>query len=142
MIWLILSVSSAFFLGIYEVTKKHALKENAVWLVLLYGTFSSAAIFLPLILLSATGIIAPENFFHVPVIDTREHFLIILKTVIVLTSWIFSYTSLKYLPITIASPIRATGPVWTLFGALVIYNEQINAVRWVGLVITHFLARW
>ena len=136
MVWLILSVSSAFFLGVYEVTKKHALRDNAVWLVLLFGTFSSVIIFLPLIILSATGILTTENFFHVPVVNAREHFLIILKTVIVLTSWIFSYTSLKHLPITIASPIRATGPVWTLFGALIIYNEQINTVRWVGLMIT------
>ena len=136
MVWLILSVSSAFFLGVYEVTKKHALRDNAVWLVLLFGTFSSAIIFLPLIILSATGILITENFFYVPVVNAREHFLIILKTVIVLTSWVFSYTSLKHLPITIASPIRATGPVWTLFGALIIYNEQINTVRWVGLMIT------
>ncbi len=136
MVWLFLTVGSAVFLGIYEVIKKHALRDNAVWLVLLFGTFSSALLFLPFIALSYTGFIPSDGFLFIPTISVREHLLILLKTCIVLTSWIFSYFSLKHLPITIASPIRATAPLWTLMGALVIYNEQLNLVRWIGLVVT------
>lgn len=136
MIWLFLTVGSAVFLGIYEVIKKHALRDNAVWLVLLFGTFSSALLFLPFITLSYAGLIPSDGFLFIPTISVREHLLILLKTCIVLTSWIFSYFSLKHLPITIASPIRATAPLWTLMGALVIYNEQLNLVRWIGLVVT------
>lgn len=136
MVWLFLTVGSAVFLGIYEVIKKHALRDNAVWLVLLFGTFSSALLFLPFITLSYTGLIPSDGFLFIPTISFREHLLILLKTCIVLTSWIFSYFSLKHLPITIASPIRATAPLWTLMGALVIYNEQLNLVRWIGLVVT------
>lgn len=136
MVWLFLTVGSAVFLGIYEVIKKHALRDNAVWLVLLFGTFSSALLFLPFITLSYTGLIPSDGFLFIPTISVREHLLILLKTCIVLTSWIFSYFSLKHLPITIASPIRATAPLWTLMGALVIYNEQLNLVRWIGLVVT------
>jgi len=138
MVWLFLTVGSAVFLGIYEVIKKHALRDNAVWLVLLFGTFSSALLFLPFITLSYTGLIPSDGFLFIPTISVREHLLILLKTCIVLTSWIFSYFSLKHLPITIASPIRATAPLWTLMGALVIYNEQLNLVRWIGLVVTLF----
>ena len=126
MTWLILTIFSAFFLGVYEVTKKHALRDNAVWLVLLFGTFSSAIIFTPVVLLSKWGVIPATGFIYVPVITFQEHLLILLKTVIVLTSWVFSYFSLKHLPLTIASPIRATAPVWTLLGALIIYKERLD----------------
>lgn len=136
MVWLVLTLASAFFLGIYEVIKKHALRDNAVWLVLLFGTFSSALLFIGLITLSYSGVIHAGSLVYIPAITHREHLLILLKTAIVLTSWIFSYFSLKHLPITIASPIRATAPVWTLIGALMIYQEQLNWVRWLGLVIT------
>lgn len=136
MTWLILTIFSAFFLGVYEVTKKHALRDNAVWLVLLFGTFSSAIIFTPVVLLSKWGVIPATGFIYVPVITFQEHLLILLKTVIVLTSWVFSYFSLKHLPLTIASPIRATAPVWTLLGALIIYKERLTPVQWTGLLLT------
>jgi transporter family protein len=136
MIWLFLTLGSAIFLGIYEVIKKHALRDNAVWLVLLYGTFSSALLFVTLIVFSATEIIDSPSNLYVPIIGIREHLLILLKTCIVLTSWIFSYFSLKHLPITIASPIRATSPIWTLLGALVLFNEHLSPLRWLGLIIT------
>jgi bacterial/archaeal transporter family protein len=136
MIWLFLTIFSAFFLGIYEVFKKHALRDNAVWLVLLYSTFSSAVIFLPLIGFSKTGMIEVSTMLHIPEISVKEHLLILLKTSIVLTSWIFSYFSLKHLPLTIAAPIRATAPVWTLIGAIIIYQERLSPLQWVGLLTT------
>ena len=136
MVWILLTIASAFFLGIYEVVKKHALRDNAVWLVLLYGTVSSALLFLPLVFLSHQGLIAKDALAYVPAISLREHLYVLLKTLIVLTSWIFSYFSLKHLPLTIASPIRATAPVWTLLGALVLYAERLTSLQWVGLVVT------
>lgn len=136
MVWLFLTLGSAFFLGIYEVIKKHALRDNAVWLVLLYGTFSSALLFLPVIIFSSMGIIKPGNSLFIPSITVGDHLLILLKTCIVLTSWIFSYFALKHLPITIASPIRATSPIWTIVGALVVFGEQLTPLRWLGLLIT------
>ena len=136
MVWIWLTVASACFLGVYELTKKHALRENAVWLVLLYGTFSSALVFIPLVLLSHAGIISPDRMIYIPKISLEEHLLVILKTTIVLTSWVFSYFSLKHLPITIASPIRATAPVWTVLGAIVIYSEQLSINQRFGLVVT------
>ncbi len=136
MAWLFLTLGSAFFLGVYEVIKKHALRDNAVWLVLLFGTFSSALLFIPIIFFSGIGVIESQSSIYIPIIGVREHLLIILKTCIVLTSWIFSYFSLKHLPITIASPIRATSPIWTVLGALIIFGEQLNPVRWLGLIVT------
>lgn len=136
MIWLLLTLASAFFIGLYEVAKKHAVHENAVWLVLLYGSISGAVVFLPFILLSSMGVIDSEFLLFVPQITPYEHLLILLKTAIVLTSWVLSYFALKHLPITIAAPIRSTSPIWTIIGALVIYHERLTPMQWLGLVVT------
>jgi transporter family protein len=136
MIWLFLTIFSAFFLGIYEVFKKHALRDNAVWLVLLYSTFSSALFFITLIGFSKWGYIDAQSMVYIPQITVKEHLLVLLKTSIVLTSWIFSYFSLKHLPLTIAAPIRATAPVWTLIGAIIIYHERLSPLQWLGLLTT------
>ncbi|SMO32762.1 transporter family protein [Saccharicrinis carchari] len=136
MIWILLTLASAFFIGLYEVAKKHAVHNNAVWLVLLYGSFTGAILFLPFIVLSALGAIGSDFILYVPRITLYEHLLILLKTGIVLTSWVLSYFALKHLPITIASPIRSTSPIWTILGALIIYQERLTPMQWLGLVLT------
>lgn len=136
MIWLVLTLISAFFIGIYEVAKKHAVQENAVWLVLLYSSLTGALFFLPVILLSKTGVFQEGFLFYVPKITAKEHLFILIKTVIVLTSWVLSYFALQQLPITIAAPIRSTSPVWTILGALLIYHERLTPTQWLGIFVT------
>ena len=136
MTWLLLALSSAVFIGIYEVQKKLALHNNSVLMVLLCTTGISALIFIPPVLLSYSGHISPESFYYIPEITRKEHLQVLIKAAIVLTSWLFSYYSMKYLPITIASPIRATAPVWTLRSALVIYSERLTIEQWIGVLVT------
>lgn len=62
--------------------------------------------------------------------------MLFLKSVIVVTSWIFSFFALKHLPLTIVSPIRATGPLWTLIGAIFIFSERLSMYQWIGIIIT------
>jgi transporter family protein len=42
----------------------------------------------------------------------------------------------KHLPLTIVSPIRSTGPLWTLIGALLIFGERLNVQQWIGLTLS------
>ena len=51
----------------------------------------------------------------------------------------FSLFAIKHLPITIVAPIRATGPLWVLIGALLIFNEQLNVLQWCGVGVTRVL---
>ncbi|WP_026055383.1 DMT family transporter [Anaerophaga thermohalophila] len=136
--WLILTLFSAFFLGFYDILKKVSLRDNAVWPVLFFGALTSTFIFLPLVLLSEYGILESGDIVFVPRLNTREHWMVLLKTTIVLTSWVFNYFALKHLPLTIVAPVRATGPLWTLIGAIVIFGEQLSGLRWAGLLLTLF----
>ena len=134
--WTVLAFISALCLGFYDVSKKIALKENAVIDVLTMSVCVSAVLLaIPLVLSS----VAPETMtgthFYVPRMDLQAHGLTLLKSVIVLSSWVFGYISLKHLPISVVSPAQATRPMWTLLGALVLFNERLNTWQWVGILL-------
>jgi drug/metabolite transporter (DMT)-like permease len=65
-----------------------------------------------------------------------QHRQLLLKSSIVAVSWVCSYFAVKQLPVSIASPIRATGPVWTLIGALAVLGERPSWLEIVGVSIT------
>lgn len=132
--WLALAFLSAFLLGCYEVNKKMSLNGNAVIPVLFLNTLISSLIFLPFILLSYTTNWLDGTMFYVPKASFETHMAVLLKAVIVLTSWISSYFALKHLPLTITGPIKATQPVLTLVGALLIFGERLNLYQWIGVL--------
>lgn len=133
--WLILAFISAFLLGCYEVNKKISLDGNAVIPVLFFNTLISSLIFVPFIVVSYTTGWLDNTLFYVPKVDFQTHVAVFIKAVIVLSSWIFGYFALKHLPITITGPIKATQPVVTLVGAMLIFGERLNLYQWIGVVL-------
>ena len=134
--WLLLAFLSAALLGFYDVFKKRALKDNAVLPVLFLNTFFSSLIFLPFILISAyVPDILSGTIFNVPVVGWEQHKYIIIKSFIVLSSWIFGYFGMKHLPITIVGPINATRPVLVLIGAMLLFGERLNLYQWIGVLL-------
>jgi len=135
--WVVLALMSAVLLGIYEVFKKLSVHKNAVIPVLFISTLTSSVIFLPITLGSC---FYPDFFktiqLFVPEITMEHHGLIFLKSMLVVSSWILAFYAVKNLPITIVAPIRATGPIWTLLGAIVIFSEHLNSCQWMGVIVT------
>ena len=66
---------------------------------------------------------------------TGAHLMVILKAVIVLSSWICGYFGLKHLPLTIVGPINATRPVLVLVGAMLFFGERLNIYQWTGVLL-------
>lgn len=134
--WLLLAFCSAALLGFYDVFKKKSLANNAVLPVLGLNTLFSSLIFLPFILISAwmPGWL-DQTIFFVPRAGWEVHRFIILKSLIVLSSWAFGYFGMKHLPLTIVGPINATRPVMTLVGALLIFGERLNVYQWIGVLM-------
>ena len=133
--WLVLAFISAALLGLYDVSKKQALRSNAVIPVLFLNTLFSSLIFIPFIVLSATTNALDGTMMYVPVCGWEVHKYIILKSFIVLGSWLFGYFGMKYLPITLVGPINATRPVMVLLGALLIFGERLNGYQWIGVLL-------
>lgn len=134
MMWAVLAFVSAALLGCYDFFKKISLKENSVVGVLFLNTLFSTLLFLPFILLSHSGVIT-DGPLYVPSAGLETHLLLLLKAVIVLSSWLCGYIGIKHLPITIVSPIQSTRPVLVLLGALLLFGEQLNLYQWIGVFL-------
>ena len=132
--WILFALVSACLLGLYDVFKKRSLQQNAVIPVLLLNCIFCSLFFLPLILLSHGGRITEGNPLFIPQGNLHEHLLVIIKAVIVLSSWICGYFAIKHLPLTIVGPINATRPVMTMIGALLVFGERLNLWQWAGVV--------
>jgi drug/metabolite transporter (DMT)-like permease len=134
--WIVASLVSALFLGVYELCTKHAVQNNAVVPVLFFSTLSGATVWLVLLVgqtvhpgpLPASLVVDP--------LTLVQHLQLVLKSAIVAASWVFTYFALKHLPLSLGSPIRATSPLWTLFGAILILGERPTWLETVGVLTT------
>ena len=117
--WIWLAVGSAFMLGVYDVAKKQSLKRNSSLGVLLLATFFSTLFLSPWLS-------------HGPL---QDHLRLMVKAVLVTVSWIAGMEGLKRLPITIASTIKASRPVFVLLLSILIFGEKLNAWQWAGSIV-------
>lgn len=127
--WLLLAIFSALGLGFYDVFKKLSVRGNDVLMVLMLNTIFGFLFISPFFvfnLFNGASSVAPS--FH-------NHLLILLKSFIVLGSWILGYFAIKHLPLTVQGPINASRPVIVLAGALLLYGEQLNITQWCGLIL-------
>ena len=129
--WWLLAFGSAALLGGYDSFKKISLKDNAVIPVLLLNTVLCALIFSPWLFRTGFGGWAVQKF-------------ILVKSALVLSSWMAGYAAMKHLPLTIVGPINATRPVLVLVGALFLFGERLNGLQWAGVLLAigaYFLMR-
>ncbi len=66
----------------------------------------------------------------------KQHLQLVLKSGIVASSWIGTYYALKHLPLSLGAPIRATSPLFTLVGAVLILGERPTCLETVGILTT------
>lgn len=127
--WILLAVCSALGLGFYDIMKKISVRDNNVPVVLFLNTVFGTLLMSPVILMGlAHGDIGLGGTFE-------AHLRIMLKAVIVLSSWILGYFAIKHLPLTIQGPINASRPVIVLVGALMVFGERLNPMQWCGVLL-------
>lgn len=118
---------SAVGLGFYDLCKKHAVRDNAVMPVLFWATVSGTGLFLLATLL--TG-----NFFTFAICAIGSWFLILLKSFLVAASWTCVYYAMRELPISIVAPVRASSPLWTFIGGVILFSEIPSFWQAVGML--------
>ena len=129
--WWLLAFVSAALLGCYDSAKKISLKDNAVIPVLFLNTVLSALIFSPFLFSTGFGGWEVQKY-------------ILLKSALVLSSWMAGYFAMKHLPLTIVGPVNATRPVLVLLGAIFLFGERLNLLQWIGVglaVVAYLLLR-
>ncbi len=127
--WVALALLSALCLGVYDIFKKLSVRGNDVLMVLMLNTVFGALYMSPFLIAGMwAGNFGFGNTF-------TGHLLILLKSFIVLGSWILGYFAIKHLPLTVQGPINASRPVIVLVGALLIFGERLNWIQWVGIML-------
>lgn len=129
--WWLLSFASAALLGCYDSFKKISLKDNTVIPVLFFNTLISTVLLLPLLIRTGFGSWEVQRW-------------IVLKSAIVLSSWLAGYYAMKHLPLTLVGPINATRPVLVLLGAVLFFGERLNLLQSIGVglaILAYFLMR-
>ena len=124
--WWLPTIVSAVVMGFYDICKKHSVKDNSVMPALFLATSCGTLFFL--LLMAARGELVAALSCSLP------HFmLILLKSLIVSSSWICVYYALREMPISLAAPIRSTSPLWTMTGGILIFKEIPTLWQAVGM---------
>ena len=126
--WFFPIVVSAVGLGFYDICKKHAVRDNSVMPVLFLATLSGSVLFVACTLLFGN--------FAGAIVCSLHHWLLLLgKSLIVAASWTCVYYAMRELPISIAAPIRASAPLWTFIGSLILFGEVPTVLQGIGMLL-------
>ena len=136
MSWVVASLFSALFLGLYQLCTKHAVRDNAVLPVLFFANLCSATVWGGLLWWDRGMGSGLPVALQVEPLSGGQHLQLLGKSALVGGSWVCSYFGIKHLPVSIAAPIRATGPIWTLLGALLVLGERPSTLEFVGVGTT------
>ena len=124
--WTSWVLASSVLLALYDLAKKASVRANAVLPVLLISTTFGFAAY-------SAGLFASGHFCALGEISAAALALGLVKSVIVGTSWVFTFCALRTLPITIATPIRASSPALVLLIAVPLYGEMPSALQGLGM---------
>lgn len=135
-LWILLALASAATLGVYDVAKKASADRNAVLATLFACSMWGGVVVLPWLVVAR---FAPDwagsHGLAIGVLGWKGHLFVLAKAGIVTLSWTLSFLALQKLPLTIASPIRATAPLYTLVGAIVLFGESPTSRQWSGIAL-------
>ena len=132
--WTCWILASAVFLAFYDLAKKASVRDNAVLPVLLLATLAGGSAYVAA--LGATGGISAALD-----VSAKNFALIGIKSIIVSSSWVLTYCALRSLPITIATPIRASAPAIVFIAAFFLYGERPTAIQGLGIALV-FTGYW
>ena len=114
-----MTLASALLLGIYDIFKKKALKNNGVLWVLLAATAMSTLLLSP--------------FLSHGTFD--DHWHLWIKAVLVTLSWVSGMIGLKLLPITTVSTLKASRPFFVVLFSIILFGERLNVWQWGGVAL-------
>lgn len=123
--WLTLAALSACTLGVYDAAKKQALKRNGSLWVLLVATALSSLFLSP--------------FLSIGSFD--DHIKLVFKAFLVSASWISGMVGLLHLPLTTASTIKGSRPMFVVLFSVILFSERLSVLQWVGICMV-LIALW
>lgn len=122
MSWIFLVLLYGILKGFREISKKKAMEKNSVMEVLFAYTLLSFIFVIPQ---------APKAF----EIETKFYFLIALKSFFIFLAWIFSFHSLKRLPVSLYGILDLSRVLFATSLGVFFLHEGLSPNQIIGLVI-------
>lgn len=122
MTWIFLVLLYGILKGFREISKKKAMEKNSVMEVLFAYTLLSFIFVIPQ---------APKAFG----METKFYFLIALKSFFIFLAWIFSFHSLKKLPVSLYGILDLSRVLFATSLGVFVLHETLNFHQILGLII-------
>ena len=137
MTWVALGLLAGLVLGTYDFLTKLALRGKGVLEVVLLSSVLGALVWVPFLLVppTASQALQPWGLYPAP-LSWSEQALVLPKSLMMVATWVLSYYAVKALPLSISAGVRASGPLWTAAGAIVLLGEQLTGWQWLGLAVS------
>ena len=122
--WVAASLLSALFLGVYELCTKHAVRANSVVPVLFFSTLTAALVWLGLLSVQGwvPGLLPPAL---VPdSLTWTQHGQLLFKSMLVASSWVFTYLAVKHLPLSLVMSLRRGSTLVAFAGGVFLFGER------------------
>ena len=137
--WTIWILASSVFLALYDLTKKASVANNAVLPVLFISTCCGCIAYMAS--LAVCGRFAAAVSGLTPEVVA----LSAVKCAVVGASWVLTFCALRTLPISIATPIRASSPALVFLIAFFLYGEcpaPLQAIGMAAVFVGYFAFSW
>ncbi len=121
-LWIEYVLISALILGLYNIFKKKALEKNNAIEVLITFTILSFIFVIP----------EAKNAFQT---DLHYISIILLKSVIVFSSWIISWNCLKHMPISTYSIFYLSRLLFIAILGIILLQEKIIFIHLIGMIL-------
>lgn len=121
MLWVLLVLLYGILKGCREILKKKALEKNSTIEVLFMYTLLSFVIVLPDIK-NAMGL------------ETRFYFYIALKSFVIFLAWMFSFTAIKKMPISLYGVLDLSRVMFATLLGVIVMHEVLSGYQIAGLL--------
>ncbi|MFM7346851.1 MAG: EamA family transporter [Tagaea sp.] len=129
--WVVFGLCAGFILGIYDIATKKGMSGNDVLPVVFWSSVFGALCWLPPILALSFDAVSPVRG-----AGLTAHLLLLPKSAMMTASWILAYYAVKRLSLSLAGAVRASGPIWTMAGGVVLFAEVLTPLQSAGLTVT------
>lgn len=134
--WVSLGLLAGIILGTYDFLTKIALKEKGVLEVVFWCSLLGGLMWLPFFILPTSYKDALQAFHLSPQeLTVAQQMAVLPKSILMVATWVLSYYSVKFLPLSISAGVRASGPLWTALGAMLFLSEVLSWTQWLGLAV-------
>lgn len=131
--WIVFGVLAGVLLGLYDFWTKKSMEKNGVINIVFWTSFFGMLALVPAIALGQKGAALSLSALT---LGYKDQLLIFAKGTAMTLSWIMAYYSVKELPMSFSGAVRASGPLWTFVGGVLLFGEFLTPLQFALILIS------